>query len=399
MVHYHVAGCRRADGEEAAVAARRRGTPADPRRVHERDRPPGSRDRHGGRVRLRGTWRPEGSPARVGHRAGEPGVRAKLRHPVRRSVPSHHAAADGGPAGELLRHRPQQRDQLHRAGLRAGPGHRHPDRLPLWTPFPGQVIAGPYRQVLGEGCVYPAAVQTLGNQMSAAGRSWAAYLQDMGTSPRRFPVVNILLDVANFAEFILNELLNMNSATCTYATLLVLPVRRRGRLPRAGAVGGDMPGSPPCSCTAARTHLARCCSWPSSAVRRGRHGPLRYLVPSNSRPLAATMQTALTLRHGLDLPRTVVLVPADRGELRAVQRLGERGRRRVLRPRRRVRLRPGGDVAPGPGGTSRTPGARALHCVAPRDPSLATPETQDPEAEMRIGIITGTIKIVITYQH
>jgi phosphatidylinositol-3-phosphatase len=56
---------------------------------------------------------------------------------------------------------------------------------PVWTPFPGQVIAGPYRQVLGEGCVYPAAVPTLGNQLSAAGRSWAAYLQDMGNDPGR----------------------------------------------------------------------------------------------------------------------------------------------------------------------------------------------------------------------
>ena len=41
---------------------------------------------------------------------------------------------------------------------------------PVWTPFPGQVIAGPYHQVLGEGCVYPEAVPTLGNQLSAAGR-------------------------------------------------------------------------------------------------------------------------------------------------------------------------------------------------------------------------------------
>ena len=56
---------------------------------------------------------------------------------------------------------------------------------PVWLPFAGQVIAGPYHQVLGEGCVYPAAVQTLGNQLSAAGRSWAAYLQDMGNDPAR----------------------------------------------------------------------------------------------------------------------------------------------------------------------------------------------------------------------
>ena len=56
---------------------------------------------------------------------------------------------------------------------------------PVWTPFPGQVIAGPYRQVLGEECVYPAAVPTLGNQLSAAGRNSAAYLQDMGNDPGR----------------------------------------------------------------------------------------------------------------------------------------------------------------------------------------------------------------------
>jgi hypothetical protein len=56
---------------------------------------------------------------------------------------------------------------------------------PFWTPFPGQLAAGPYQQVLGEGCVYPAAVQTLGSQLSATGRSWAAYLQDMGNDPAR----------------------------------------------------------------------------------------------------------------------------------------------------------------------------------------------------------------------
>src|SRR5271165_5400890 len=56
---------------------------------------------------------------------------------------------------------------------------------PVWIPFPGHIVAGPYRQVLGEGCVYPAAVPTLGNQLSAAGRSGAAYLQDMGNDPGR----------------------------------------------------------------------------------------------------------------------------------------------------------------------------------------------------------------------
>ena len=56
---------------------------------------------------------------------------------------------------------------------------------PVWTPMPGHIVAGPYRQVLGEGCAYPAAVPTLGNQLSAAGLGWAAYLQDMGNNPAR----------------------------------------------------------------------------------------------------------------------------------------------------------------------------------------------------------------------
>jgi membrane associated rhomboid family serine protease len=82
---------------------------------------------------------------------------------------------------------------------------------------------------------------------------------------------------------------------------------------------------------------------------------------------------------GLDLPRAVVLVPAHRGQLRAIQRLGERGRRGVLRPRRRVHLRPADSTAPGPGGADSARGAMALHGVAPRDPRLAaTGEARRP---------------------
>ena len=66
-----------------------------------------------------------------------------------------------------------------------GPNIATQSDCPVWTPFPGAAVAGPYHQVLGEGCVYPAAVPTLGNQLSAAGRSWAAYLQDMGNDPVR----------------------------------------------------------------------------------------------------------------------------------------------------------------------------------------------------------------------
>ena len=56
---------------------------------------------------------------------------------------------------------------------------------PVWIPFAGDAVAGPYHQTLGEGCVYPPAVETVGNQLSAAGFTWAAYLQDMGNDPAR----------------------------------------------------------------------------------------------------------------------------------------------------------------------------------------------------------------------
>jgi hypothetical protein len=67
---------------------------------------------------------------------------------------------------------------------------------PAWFPFAGHIVAGPYHQVLGEGCVYPAAVQTLGNQLSTAGRSWAAYLQDMGNDPARDNTVSTAVSTA-----------------------------------------------------------------------------------------------------------------------------------------------------------------------------------------------------------
>jgi len=37
----------------------------------------------------------------------------------------------------------------------------------------------------GEGCVYPAPVQNIGTQLSAAGRNWKAYEEDMGNDPNR----------------------------------------------------------------------------------------------------------------------------------------------------------------------------------------------------------------------
>jgi hypothetical protein len=37
----------------------------------------------------------------------------------------------------------------------------------------------------GTGCVYPAEVQNIGNQLTTAGKKWKAYMQDMGNDPNR----------------------------------------------------------------------------------------------------------------------------------------------------------------------------------------------------------------------
>ena len=55
-----------------------------------------------------------------------------------------------------------------------------------WTLFkPGTTFRKPFRQLVGNGCVYPKSVPTLGNQLSAHHLSWKAYMQDMGNDPAR----------------------------------------------------------------------------------------------------------------------------------------------------------------------------------------------------------------------
>ena len=45
-------------------------------------------------------------------------------------------------------------------------------------------VVGPDGQAIGQGCVYPSGVQTIGDQLQAKGLPWRAYLQDMGTACR-----------------------------------------------------------------------------------------------------------------------------------------------------------------------------------------------------------------------
>jgi phosphatidylinositol-3-phosphatase len=57
---------------------------------------------------------------------------------------------------------------------------------PILVPFPSKAaVNSTYHQVEGDGCIYPASVQTLGNQLSARGLNWAAYMQDMGNVSSR----------------------------------------------------------------------------------------------------------------------------------------------------------------------------------------------------------------------
>jgi hypothetical protein len=55
---------------------------------------------------------------------------------------------------------------------------------PVFAPvLPGTPAAD--GQVLGQGCVYPAAVKTVADQLEARGLSWKGYMEDMGNDPVR----------------------------------------------------------------------------------------------------------------------------------------------------------------------------------------------------------------------
>ena len=53
-----------------------------------------------------------------------------------------------------------------------------------WIGVPAALING---QVLGEGCVYPAIVKTVANQLQDASLSWKGYMEDMGNDTSREP--------------------------------------------------------------------------------------------------------------------------------------------------------------------------------------------------------------------
>jgi phosphatidylinositol-3-phosphatase len=54
----------------------------------------------------------------------------------------------------------------------------------IFSDFAGGIML-PTGVEAGAGCVYPAEVQNIGTQLTAAGKSWKAYQQDMGNDPNR----------------------------------------------------------------------------------------------------------------------------------------------------------------------------------------------------------------------
>jgi hypothetical protein len=56
---------------------------------------------------------------------------------------------------------------------------------PIWTAFSPTTIDPPYGQMAGDGCVYPLPLDTVGNQLTNANLTWAAFMQDMGNDPTR----------------------------------------------------------------------------------------------------------------------------------------------------------------------------------------------------------------------
>lgn len=73
----------------------------------------------------------------------------------------------------------------------------------------------PDGQAIGSGCVYPASIKTLSDQLNAVGKTWRAYMGDMGNDPTR------------------------ESATCGHPALNALDLTQTAEAPSAGLPNSD----------------------------------------------------------------------------------------------------------------------------------------------------------------
>ncbi|HTU40377.1 MAG TPA: alkaline phosphatase family protein, partial [Candidatus Aquilonibacter sp.] len=79
-----------------------------------------------------------------------------------------------------------------------------------------QTGTAPDGQAVGQGCVYPASVKTLANQMMDAGLTWKGYMEDMGNDPAR------------------------ESSTCGHPPLNALDLTEKAEAPSTAVPQGDM---------------------------------------------------------------------------------------------------------------------------------------------------------------
>jgi hypothetical protein len=56
---------------------------------------------------------------------------------------------------------------------------------PVFSDFPTPAVFGANGQIDGSGCVFPASVSNVATQLTAAGKTWKAYMEDMGNVPTR----------------------------------------------------------------------------------------------------------------------------------------------------------------------------------------------------------------------
>ena len=66
-----------------------------------------------------------------------------------------------------------------------GPNLQNQLDCQVYSDFVGTGPLVPPGQALGTGCVFPSTVPTVANQLTAAGRNWKGYMQDMGNDPAR----------------------------------------------------------------------------------------------------------------------------------------------------------------------------------------------------------------------
>ena len=147
-------------------------------------------------------------------------------------------------------------------------------------------------------------------------------------------------------------------------------------------------------CQQGRGH-AKCVCERDAAVKASRRERISGGSARNCRTSPACSGPARSRRRYISSSGTLAsrvwfLYQLIEANLRAVQRLGQRRRGRLLRPRRRVPLRPGGYVATGqsradhaPGGIASSPRARQLSTVvitAARRSCLGVAEGRVPSA-------------------